>query len=116
MRGGKTVSSQHIEMNEDGTPMSDEELEMKAKVIDYAATTFPEVNPIDFKLPDLKGKGEIKIQNYRYPCPPGVDRKGIVQWIHGFNDYSGRYAFAAKQFAEKGYEVVAMDQRGFGFS
>ena len=65
-------------MNEDGTPMSNEELEKKAKFIDYAATTYPEVNPIDFKLPDLKGKGEVRIQNYRYPCPTGVDRKGIV--------------------------------------
>jgi len=39
-----------------------------------------------------------------------------VQWIHGFGDYSGRYAFLAKQLAESGYEVVALDQRGFGFS
>ena len=89
--------------------MSEEELEMKNKFIDYGATVYPEVNPIDFKLPELKGNGEVRIQNYRYPCPLGVDRKGIVQWIHGFNDYSGRYAFAAKMFTEKGYEVVAMD-------
>jgi len=34
-------------MNEDGTPMSEEEITLKRKFIDYAAITFPEVNPID---------------------------------------------------------------------
>lgn len=96
--------------------MSEQELAVKAKFIDFASTTFPEVNPIDFMVADLKGSQQIRLQTYRYPCPEGIARKGIVQWIHGFNDYSGRYAFAAKHLAERGYEVVSMDQRGFGFS
>ena len=58
---------------------------------------FPEQNPIDFRLPDLFKKGnDVRIHNYRYACPPHVARKGIVQWIHGFTDYSGRYAFLAQ--------------------
>ena len=39
-----------------------------------------------------------------------------MQWIHGLNDYSGRYAYLAKILTQNGYDVVAMDQRGFGFS
>lgn len=41
---------------------------------------------------------------------------GIVTFIHGFGDYSGRYAYLAKEFAAKGYEFHTMDQRGYGFS
>ena len=96
VRGGRTLSTTEIEQNEDGTPVSNEEIVYRKKFIDFAATTFPEVNPIDYNLPDLHGKGQVRIQNYRYPCPPSVSRKGIVQWIHGFNDYSGRYAYLAK--------------------
>ena len=44
-------------MNEDGTPMSMEEIEHKKKFIDYASVTYPEVNPIEMILPDLKGNG-----------------------------------------------------------
>lgn len=85
-----------IEMNEDGTPMSEDEIAFEKKVINFASVVYPEHNPIDFKLPDLHGKGEVRIYNYRYPCPDHVTRKGIVQWIHGFSDYSGRYAYLAK--------------------
>ena len=41
---------------------------------------------------------------------------GIVTFVHGFGDYSGRYAYLAKEFAAKGYEFHTMDQRGNGFS
>ena len=37
MRGGRTMSTENIEQNEDGTPMSPEEVEAKRKVIDYAS-------------------------------------------------------------------------------
>lgn len=56
------------------------------------------------------------LQTYRYPVPNGVQRKGIVFYIHGFGAYSEHTAFIFKAFAEKGYEAFAMDQRGFGYS
>ena len=74
------------------------------KFIDFSAHKFPEVNPIDFKMPAYKGESriageEVRLQNYRYPCVDGVTRKGIVQWMHGHGDYAGRYGFMAKQLA-----------------
>ena len=36
--------------------------------------------------------------------------------IHGFGDYTGRFAYYAKPFAENGYDFVGMDMRGFGRS
>jgi len=44
-------------MNDDGTPMSEEEIIHKRKFLDFAKVTFPEVNPIDMLLPDNKGNG-----------------------------------------------------------
>lgn len=116
MRGGRTISTEKIEQNEDGTPLSNEEQELKKKFIDFAKTTFPEVNPIDLVLPDFKGNGQVRLQTYRYPCRSDRPRKGIVQLIHGLGDYCGRYAFLAKTLAENGYDVVGVDQRGYGFS
>ena len=96
-------------MNEDGTPMSEEEIVHKRKYLEFANVTYPEVNPIEMLLLDHKGNGQVRLQTYRYPCPEGIERKGIVQWIHGLNDYSGRYAVLAKMLSENGYEVVTMD-------
>ena len=47
--------------------------------------------------------------SYRYPCPEGVDRKGIVFYVHGWGGYSERSAYIFKVFAENGYEVIAYD-------
>lgn len=44
-------------MNDDGTPMSEEELTHKRKYLDYASMSFPEVNPIEMLLPEHKGNG-----------------------------------------------------------
>ena len=115
MRGSKTMSQSNIEMNEDGTPMSEEEMTHRRKYVDFTQETFPEVNPIELLLPEYKGSGQVRFQTYRYPAATS-SRKGIVHYIHGLNDYAGRYAFIAKKLAQNGYDVVAMDQRGFGFS
>ena len=96
-------------MNEDGTPLSPEELEYHRKFIDYTKEVYPVINPIDMLLPAHKGNGQVRIQNYRYPCVDESSRKGIVQLIHGFNDYAGRYAYLAKTLSQHGYDVVAMD-------
>ena len=41
--------------------MSEEEIKVKRKYIDFAATTFPEVNPIDLVRPEIKGNGEVRL-------------------------------------------------------
>ena len=53
---------------------------------------------------------------YRYPVPEGTARKGVIFYIHGYGSYCERYAFQAQTFAEAGYEVIGLDQRGFGNS
>ena len=53
---------------------------------------------------------------YRYPVPSDLERRGIIFYIHGFGSYCERFAFQAKAYSEAGYDVVALDQRGFGNS
>lgn len=60
---------------------------------------------------------EIKLMTYRYPLPSStVTRKGLVFFIHGYGGYCMRTGFWFKLMAEAGYEVYALDQRGFGLS
>ena len=94
--------------------MSADELKFKRKFIDYNLYEWPETNPLELSLPCYKGRSEVRIQNYRYPAIGEL--KGIVQLIHGHGDYVGRYAYVAEQIAKEGYDVVGIDQRGFGRS
>ena len=103
-------------MGDDGTPLSMDEYLVRRKFIDFREVDFPEINPIEMVVPAYKARGEVRLASYRYPADPTGPRKGIVQWIHGFGDYSGRYGYLAKQLSEAGYDVVAIDQRGFGNS
>lgn len=36
--------------------------------------------------------------------------------MHGYGDYTARYAYFAKYFSNAGYDFVGLDQRGFGYS
>lgn len=47
-------------MNEDGTPMSEEEMTHRRKYVDFTQETFPEVNPIELLLPEYKGSGQVR--------------------------------------------------------
>lgn len=53
---------------------------------------------------------------YRYPVPQGVERKGVIFFLHGYGSYCEHISHFFKMFAEKGYESFALDQRGFGNS
>ena len=96
---------------------SDEEAQVlyDLKHIDFTKYHWPEVNPIDLQMPDYKSGGKVCLQNYRYPTNQDT-RKGIIQLLHGLGDYIGRYAFLAKKLSDQGYDVVGIDQRGFGYS
>lgn len=45
---------------------------------------------------------------------PDVATKGVIFAIHGATLYGGRYETIARQFAEQGFPVYALDLRGFG--
>jgi len=61
----------------------------------------------------FQGLGGLKIF-YRIWEPDHV-RQTIVL-VHGFNQHSGHYQHMANHLAQKGFRVVALDQRGFGQS
>ena len=114
MKKGRTVSDEEYTM-EHGLErkINEEEEEYQRKVIHFKNYSFPEVNPINFI--SKNGKTQAKLANYRYPSQTG-ERKGIILFVHGYGDYCGRYAYFAKYFAENGYDLVGIDQRGFGYS
>jgi hypothetical protein len=93
--------------------------EFERKFIDFRDQRykFPEINPIDLQMPDLHSESKmVRLANYRWPCERPSERKGIIQYIHGYGDYSERMGFFANQFALNGYDFVCMDQRGYGYS
>ncbi|TNV77717.1 hypothetical protein FGO68_gene14245 [Halteria grandinella] len=87
---------------------------MKSQFIDFCEIPFPEVNPIDL-IVEQNG-APFKLANYRYPCKVGVERKGIVFYVHGYAEYTGRYGYLAREFSEAGFDFVGIDQRNFGNS
>jgi alpha-beta hydrolase superfamily lysophospholipase len=67
------------------------------KYLDFTQYNFPETNPLDYRRPKYKGSSTIKLANYRTPAIG--ERKGIVQYVHGYGDYTGRYAYLGEKFA-----------------
>jgi acylglycerol lipase len=47
---------------------------------------------------------------------PAGPARGVLAIVHGFNAHSGHYAWAAEQFAARGFAVYALDLRGRGKS
>lgn len=46
----------------------------------------------------------------------GVERKGILFYVHGYGGNVHLHAYLAEMFAQAGYEFCGIDQRGFGQS
>jgi|LauGreDrversion4_2_1035121.scaffolds.fasta_scaffold254860_1 hypothetical protein len=114
MKRGRTIKQETFNDGSFiGKKITEEERIFQKKYIDYNATKFPEINPIDFRV---KGQGkELKIANFRFPSLL-QERKGIIFFNNGYGDYCARYAFFAELFAKAGYDFVCMDGRGFGHS
>jgi acylglycerol lipase len=55
---------------------------------------------------------EIFFRSWR----PSGRARAVLVIVHGFNSHSGQYLWAAKQFADAGFAVYALDQRGRGKS
>ena len=45
-----------------------------------------------------------------------MERKGIIFFVHGYGGCTYHYAYLAEAFANEGYEMCGIDQRGFGMS
>lgn len=59
---------------------------------------------------------DVKIANYRFTVPDGIQRKGIIFYVHNYGTCTKNYAYLAESFADQGYEFCGIDQRGFGES
>ena len=71
--------------------------------------------------PSTKIKNELKIKSYFYPAfhevkNPKTKFKGVIFYIHGFTDYTSRYAFVAQVYSKLGYDFFTMDFPGHGKS
>lgn len=97
--------------------MTSEQPAAKPTSVPYPAhmqVPWPEVDPLELRV--TQDDEEITLMTYRYPVPHGTARKGYIFFIHGFGAYFEHYAGFCKSFAERGYECLALDQRGFGNS
>ena len=68
---------------------------------------------IEFKV--IQDGEEIQLFTARYKTK-AENLKGVVFLFHGLNSHSGRAAHIGWFLAEKGYDTVAFDHRGFGRS
>lgn len=99
---------------EDGEPIRFDEWEYQNKYIDFKQFDWP-MGESSIPFESTLGDG-VKIANYRYPVQVGVERKGIVFFIHGYGGCNQHHAYLAEMFARHGYEFCGIDQRGFGNS
>lgn len=87
------------------------------KIVKFKAFSFPVEDPVDMKVMDEENKKEIQLKCYRYPHANKKHRpKGIVFYVHGFSDYSARFAHIGRKFSEFGFDFFSQDQRGHGKS
>lgn len=100
--------------DQEGNAIPYEDWEYNNKYFDFKQYQWPKgESSIEFE--STLGDG-VKIWNYRYPVQVGVQRRGIVFYVHGYGTGLQHMAFLAKMFAHNGYEFCGMDQRGFGQS
>lgn len=62
----------------------------------------------------FKGAGGCRI--FWQAWLPDGEARAVVGLAHGVSEHSGRYAWVAEQFVERGYAFYALDHRGHGKS
>ena len=63
------------------------------------------------EMRDMRDGAAVYIEHHH---PPTGDVKGVIQFVHGFGEHTGRYAELAGRFTDKGFAFVIHDQRGHG--
>ena len=115
----ESFSNKHTAFNTNA-PTSNEEsenddVELETKPLDgyvFRGMDFPEADPLDLRI-TTNGE-EVKLMSYRWPAEG--DRKGVIFMYHGYGSCAAHISVFAKFYAADGYEVFAMDMRGFGNS
>lgn len=65
------------------------------KLIDFKAVRWPVKDPIKMKHHDA-----YYVRNYMFPPNPECIKNKRILFFHGYGDYSGRYAYFMKYFAD----------------
>lgn len=60
----------------------------------------------------LTRDGHVQLRRYW----PAAQARAVVVLIHGISEHSGRYEHVGRFLADRGFDVVAIDLRGFGES
>jgi acylglycerol lipase len=68
------------------------------------------------KQQDLSWRAEDGLMISGRFWAPVEQTRGLVALVHGHGEHSGRYGHVAQFFADRGFAVAAMDQRGHGRS
>jgi hypothetical protein len=69
------------------------------KIIRFDLVKFSEEDPVELVVKDLENNIDLKMKSYRYPHE-GEQFNGVVFFLHGFTDYSGRCAYIGQKIAK----------------
>ena len=98
-----------------GQQISKQDHEFQQKNVDFTRYEWPSSDIFDFQRKEVGSDKMLKLKTYRYPSQM-PDRKGVVQFVCGYGDYVGRFAYFAEEFSKQGYDFIGIDQRGLGRS
>lgn len=85
------------------------------KTVDHNTVQWPEEGLVDFRSIRRDGKTEVSMTNYRYKNTVDPENpKSVLIFLHGFGSWTGKYAYYVKVLADRGYDVVGYDLKGFG--
>jgi acylglycerol lipase len=62
----------------------------------------------------LLGHKSTSFYSHTYYPPTGSPTRAALVFVHGFAEHVGRYEYVHKRWADRGFFVLAFDQRGFG--
>ena len=87
--------------DENGQQISFDDWEYKNKYFDKSQYKW------DDGESNVKGKGLHA--NYYQLVPQGLERKGVIHYVHGYGDPIRNYAFLGHMFANQGFEFWGFD-------
>lgn len=73
-------------------------------------------SPLGEPLESMVSSKGFKMAVRRWPVPNGKQTKGVLVLLHGGNFHSGYFGYPGTELSKSGYEVVACDLPGHGFS
>ena len=78
-------------------------------------TSFPVPAPFVHKMESTTGEG-VSLHVLHFAPPSSAPVRGIVVFVHGLNEHSGRYTHLFRRLSEAGFGVHAYDAVGHGLS